>query len=155
MRTSGSRPAYWNSCFSSFFPETFQPLPFLFLLSFSFLPKQNSLLLDSILESRAPELWLCGWALCPGPVLLLSSSWPDPEFCQLCGWAVWLGSVARPDIRSRKPRSQRALQRERRRKINLKSEREQVLWSLSWPRLVDSAAGLCGPAYWRGVWPNK
>ena len=42
---------------------------------------------------------LCGWALsssCPplgrAPELLFPS-WPSPELCQLCGWAMWLGLV--------------------------------------------------------------
>ena len=70
----------------------------------------NSLLLGFYLRkkkswphSRAAPLnsvaGLCGWALCPGLVLLLScvtgckpcplsSSWPRPE---LCGWALWAG----------------------------------------------------------------
>ena len=47
------------------------------------------------LTGRAPEL--CGWALCPGLVLLLSSV---AGLCVqglsplvLCGWALWLGLV--------------------------------------------------------------
>ena len=107
---------------------------------------------------RAKELCQLGFAavLC-GLVVLLSSSWPRPEHCQLCGWALCPGLVllnsvnsekekkerkkerkkesrarararvcfgrralARPDIRSRKARSGRALQRERQRKRNLK-----------------------------------
>ena len=35
---------------------------------------------------------LCGWALCPGLVLLLSLSWPRPE---LCGWSLWPGLLER------------------------------------------------------------
>ena len=97
----------------------------------------------------------------PGPPVVLLLPAPH-ELCQLCGWAVWLGSVsrlssscprcpplvlllaatlnsvnsvaglcvaglcgARSDIRSRKARSERALQRERQRKINLKRMRER------------------------------
>ena len=39
---------------------------------------------------RAPEL--CGWALWPGLVLLLSLSWPRRE---LCGWSLWPGLLDR------------------------------------------------------------
>ena len=103
------------------------------------------------LTGRAPEL--CGWALWLGSVAglcgwALSSSCPPlgraPELCQPCGWALWLGLVlllaaplnsvnsvaglarvlwtarSRSEIRSRKARSGRALQRERQRKRNLK-----------------------------------
>ena len=39
---------------------------------------------------RAPEFCqLCGWPLWLGLVLLLAA----PELCQLCGWALWLGLV--------------------------------------------------------------
>ena len=45
---------------------------------------------------RPEPCQLCGWALWVGLVLLLFSSWPRPELCQLSGWALWLGSVSRP-----------------------------------------------------------
>ena len=85
---------------------------------------------------------LCGWALCPGLVLLLSfvaGSCPPlvlffssscPCFGrapELCGWALWPGSVSR----SCPP----------------------LVLALAAP--LNSVAGLCGPAYWRGVWPNR
>ena len=80
----------------------------------------NSLLLGfylrkkelATLTGRAPEL--CGWALCPGLVLLLS-------FC-VAGLCV---QVSCPPL----------------------------VLVLAAP--LNSVAGLCGPVYWRGVWPNK
>ena len=52
------------------------------------------LLLAAPLNSVNSVAGLCGWALWPGLVLLLSSSWRGaPELCQLCGWALWLGLV--------------------------------------------------------------
>ena len=43
---------------------------------------------------------LCGWARCPGLVLLLSSSWPPLELCQLCGWALCPGLVLLNSVNS-------------------------------------------------------
>ena len=70
-------------------------------------------------------LGLCGWALWLGLVLLLSSSWPCTP--ELCGWALWPGSVSGPC----------------------------PPLVLVLPAPLKSVAGLCGLAYWRGVWPNK
>ena len=76
------------------------------------------IVLAAALNSVNSVAGLCGWALCPGLVLLLAAplnsvnsvaglcGWAlssschrlghGPELCQLCGWAVWLGSVSRP-----------------------------------------------------------
>ena len=168
------------------------------------------LFLAAPLNSVNSVAGLCGWALCPllpapgsvsrpGPPVVLLLPAPH-ELCQLCGWAVWLGSVsrlssscprcpplvlllaatlnsvnsvaglcvaglcgARSDIRSRKARSERALQRERQRKINLKRMRERererekesrasararVLWTAYW--LLSSSCPLCW-ALWLGL----
>ena len=123
----------------------------------------NSLLLGfylrkkelATLTGRAPEL--CGWALCPGLVLLLSSL---PGLCSVSSVAglcvqglvllcpLWLGCVAGLCVQA------------------LSSSCPPPLWlasvSGSCPPLVlvlaaplNSVARLCGPVYWRGVWPNK
>ena len=46
---------------------------------------------------------------------------------ELCGWALWPGSVS--------------------------GSCPPLILVLAAP--LNSVAGLCGPAYWRGVWPNK
>ena len=63
-------------------------------------------------------LLLCGWAVCPGLVLLLSSSCPPP---------LWLGCVS--------------------------GSCPPLVLAVAAP--LSSVARLCGPACWRGVWPNK
>ena len=64
------------------------------------------LLLAAPLNSVNSVAGLCGWALQALFLVLaapLNSFWAlrlsrpsPPELCQLCGWAVWLGSVSRP-----------------------------------------------------------
>ena len=80
--------------------------------------------LTGLLSSSCP---LC-WALWLGLVLFLSSSCPclgrAPE---LCGWALWPGSVS--------------------------GSCPPLVLVLAAP--LNSVAGLCGPAYWRRVWPKK
>ena len=84
------------------------------------------------------SLVLCGWALCPGLVLLLSLC--PPGLC--AGLCVQALSSSCPLL------------------VLLNSVLGSV--SGSCPPLVlvlaaplNSVAGLCGPVYWRGVWPNK
>ena len=80
-----------------------------------------------------PPLVLCGWALCPGLVLLLSSvaglsCWALSSSCSYLGRAPELpGSVS--------------------------GSCPPLVLVLAAP--LNSVAGLWGPVFWRGVWPNK
>ena len=153
------------------------------------------LLLAAPLNSVNSVAGLCGWALWPGLVLLLSSSWRGaPELCQLCGWALWLGLVLLSSVAGLCVQALSSSCPPLGRAPGLCQLCGWALWLGSVAGLVagpcpplvllllssscplgvpgsvsrpcppvvlllaaplNSVAGLCGRAYWRGVWPNK